>query len=153
MGLREDLTQDLIAAQKSGDTARRSTIRQILNEVKNREIESRAPLSDGDMHAVVAKLVSQHNDSIAQFKQGGRTDLVEKESAERAVLEGYLPPPLTDQALDTLITAAIDATDAHGPKQMGAVMKALKADTAGRADGTIVSAKVKTRLVQLAGPP
>ena len=152
MGLREDLTKGLVAAQKSGDVIRRNTIRQILNEVKNREIDARAELKGSEIHAVVAKLVSQHKDSIAQFEKGGRADLVEKESAELEILKGYLPPPLTDDELDALITSAIEKTGAEGARQMGVVMKELKADIAGQADGKTVSEKVKARLATLAGP-
>ena len=151
MGLREELTRDLVAAQKGGDALRRNTIRQILNGIKNREIETRAELADDDIQAVIARLVSQHNDSIAHFEHGGRADLVEQETAERRILEHYLPPPLSDDELNSLIDDAIAEAGAQEPRQMGAVMKALMPKITGRADGKVVSERVKARLAGNAG--
>jgi len=149
MGLLADLKENLVAAQKSGDGLRRDTLRQIINTVRNREIDSRSELSDSNIHAIIAKLVNQHKDSIAQFEKGGRADLAENEAAELAILSEYLPPQLTDEELDSMVAEAIEKTGATDMKQMGAVMKELKDSVTGRADGKTVSEKVKAKLAAL----
>ncbi len=118
----------------------------ILAGVKQREVDERVVLDDAQVLAVLEKMVKQRKDSIAQFQSGGRQDLVAKETAELAVVEGYLPTPLSAAELETLIADAVAATGATTLKDMGKVMAAVKAKAAGRADMGALSARIKQRL-------
>lgn len=146
MALRERLDVDLKAAMLAKDAAKLSTIRMIKSAVRNEEIDLKRPLEDADMINLLAKLKKQREDSVEQYKTGNRPDLVEKEQAELAVIQGYLPAQLSADEIDKLITDAIAATGAQGAKDMGKVMKALTEQTKGRADGKLVSERVKAKL-------
>ena len=147
MTLKARITEDMKDAMRAKDTARLSTIRLLLAGIKQREVDERKDLADADVLAVIDKMVKQRRDSIAQFEAGKRMDLVAIEQAELGVLQGYLPQQLTEGEIDGMIAAAIAATGAAGPAGMGKVMAELKGRLAGRADMTVVSAKVKARLV------
>ncbi len=134
------------AALKSGDRDRLKVIRLVLAAVKQIEIDQRAELDDAAVLAVVEKMVKQRRDSISQFRQGGREDLAGVEQAEIAVLEDYLPEPLSEAELSVLIDRAIEETGAAGMREMGKVMSRLKSQVQGRADMGAVSATVKARL-------
>ena len=146
MTLKSRITDDMKAAMRAKDTPRLSAIRLLLAAIKQREIDERKELSDSDVLAVIDKMVKQRKDSIAQFDAGNRKDLADAERAEIAVLETYLPKRLSDAEIDAAITAAIAHAGAAGPAAMGKVMAELKAQLAGRADMSAVSAKVKAKL-------
>ena len=148
MTLKDRITEDMKSALRAHEAARLSTIRLLLAAIKQREVDERKALTDADVLAVIDKMVKQRRDSIAQFTAGKRMDLVAIEQAELDVLQGYLPQQLPDAEVDAMIAAVIAETGAAGPADMGKVMGALKAKLAGRADMTVVSARVKARLAQ-----
>ena len=148
MTLKDRITEDMKSALRAHEATRLSTIRLLLAAIKQREVDERKALTDADVLAVIDKMVKQRRDSIAQFTAGKRMDLVAIEQAELDVLQGYLPQQLPDAEIDAMIAAVIAETGAAGPADMGKVMGALKAKLAGRADMTVVSARVKARLAQ-----
>lgn len=137
------------SAMRAKDQARLDAIRLLLAGIKRREVDERIMLDDTQVLAVVDKMVKQSQDAAAQFAQGGRQDLVDKENAGIAVWKSYLPAPLGGAELETLIDDAIRASGATSPKDMGKVVAALKPKVQGRADMGQVSAKVKQRLSAL----
>jgi uncharacterized protein YqeY len=146
MALKERITEDMKTAMRAGEKARLSTIRLALAAIKQREVDERISLDDGQVLAVLDKMIKQRREAITQFKSGGRVDLVDKESAEILVLQGYLPAQLSDAEIDTLIAEAIAATGAASIKDMGKVMGAVKQKVQGRADMGAVSARIKQKL-------
>uniref|UniRef100_A0A831U9N1 GatB/YqeY domain-containing protein n=1 Tax=Geobacter metallireducens TaxID=28232 RepID=A0A831U9N1_GEOME len=144
--LRDRLNNEMKEAMKARDEIRLSVIRLIRSSVKNREIESRHELNDGEITEVVSTLVKQRRESIRMFGEAGRTDLVEKEEKELAVLLTYLPQQLSREEVEALVVQAIADSGAQGPKDMGKVMKAIMPHVTGRADGSLVSAVVKEKL-------
>jgi hypothetical protein len=146
MTLKTRITEDMKNAMRAHDAARLSTIRMLLAAIKQREVDERIELTDADVLAVIDKMVKQRKDSITQFVAGRREDLAAKERAEVAVLTAYMPAQLSDAEIDAEIGAAIVATGAAGTAAMGKVMGILKPKLAGRADLSVVSAKVKARL-------
>jgi uncharacterized protein YqeY len=134
---------------RARESARVSTLRLLLAAIKQREVDERKALSDADVIGVIDKMVRQRRDSIAQFDAGNRPDLAAIERAEIAILETYLPKPLSDAEIDAAIDealAAARAAGASGPALMGKVMGTLKPKLAGRVDMAAVSARVKSRL-------
>jgi hypothetical protein len=150
MSLKERITEDMKSAMRSGDKERLATIRLILAAIKQKEVDERIALDDGQVLAVIEKMVKQRKESVVQFEAGGRADLVAKENAELAVLTGYQPAQLSEAEIDGLIAAAISATGAASIKDMGKVVAHVKTAAAGRADMAAVSARVKARLGQAA---
>jgi uncharacterized protein YqeY len=146
MGLQEQLVEEMKAAMKGGDTLRLSVIRLLRAAVKNREIERRRPLTDAEVRELAASQVKQRKEAIALFAKGGREDLAARERAEIQILEGYLPPSLSQEALQELIRTVIAETGASGPKDFGKVMKALMPQVAGRAEGQVVGDLVRALL-------
>jgi uncharacterized protein len=146
MALKERITEDMKTAMRAGEKARLSTIRLALAAIKQREVDERISLDDGQVLAVLEKMIKQRREAIIQFQSGGRTDLVDKESAEIVVLQGYLPAQLSDAEIDTLIAEAIAASGAASIKDMGKVMGAVKQKVQGRADMGAVSARIKQKL-------
>ena len=146
MGLREQIDSDIKAAMKSGAKDKVSALRMLSAALKNKEIEKRAPLTDGEVADTVRSLIKQRKDSIEQFGKGGRQDLVDKESAEVAILEVYLPQQMAREEVEKIVREVIGQTGAQGPKDMGKVMKALVPVLAGRADNKLVSELVKSLL-------
>jgi uncharacterized protein YqeY len=144
--LREKIANDMRDAMKAREAVRVAALRMLMASVKNSEVEKRKELSDDEVLDVVTKEAKRRRESIDAFEKGGRTDLVEKETAELTVLEAYLPERLSDDELAALVDAAIAETGASSPKQMGDVMKALMPKLRGRADGGQVSALVKSKL-------
>ena len=134
------------SAMRARETLRLGAIRMLLAAVKQREVDERITLDDAQVAAIVDKLIKQRRDSIAQFEQAGRTDLVDQEKAEVDVLSAYLPAQADATEIESLLAAAIATTGAAGPQDMGKVMAILKGKLAGRADLTAVSAMVKSRL-------
>jgi uncharacterized protein len=146
MALKERITEDMKTAMRAGEKARLSTIRLALAAIKQREVDERISLDDGQVLAVLDKMIKQRREAITQFQSGGRVDLVDKESAEILVLQGYLPAQLCGAEIDTLIAEAIAATGAASIKDMGKVMGAVKQKVQGRADMGAVSARIKQKL-------
>ena len=148
MTLKERITEDMKSAMRAGEKERLGTIRLALAAIKQREVDERITLDDGQVLTVLEKMIKQRKEAITQFQAGGRADLVAKESAEVSILEAYLPARLSDAELDALITGAIAATGATSPKDMGKVIAAVKAQAQGRADMGVVGARVKEKLAQ-----
>ena len=143
---KERLQDDVKAALKAGDRARLGVLRMVMAAIKQREVDSRETLDDGTVLGILEKMVKQRQDAIIQFERGGRNDLVTKETAEIDVIRTYLPEPLDEAALTTLIEAAITDTGATAPSDMGRVMAEIKRNAAGRADMGQVSQLVRARL-------
>jgi uncharacterized protein YqeY len=144
--LKERINEDMKAAMRASDKERLSTIRMAQAAIKQREVDERTTLDDAQVVAVIEKMVKQRRESIAQFEQGGRADLAAREAGEIALLQGYLPEPLSEAELDAIISEAIAASGASSIKDMGKVMAAVKAKAAGRADMGAVSARIKASL-------
>ncbi len=134
------------AAMRARDAARLSAIRLLLAAIKQREVDERTELGDGEVVAVVEKMIKQRRESIAQFEKAARKDLVDAEKFELEVLSGYLPQQMSEAEIEAAIAAALAESGAAGMKEMGKVMALLKARLAGRADMARVSGLVKTRL-------
>lgn len=132
-------------ALRSGDKARLSVVRMALAAIQQREVDERKELDEAELLGVIEKLVKQRQESVEQYRSGGREDLASKEAAEIDVLKGYLPEPLSDEALSALVDEAIARTGAETMKDMGRVMGYIKSRAAGRADMSVISARVKAR--------
>jgi uncharacterized protein len=146
MALKERITEDMKTAMRAGEKDRLATIRLALAAIKQREVDERITLDDGQILAVVEKMIKQRREAIVQFQSGGRADLVAKETAEIAVLQGYLPAQMSDADIDALIAEAISATGASSVKDMGKVMGYVKPKAQGRADMGALSARIKQKL-------
>jgi uncharacterized protein len=146
MALKDRITEDMKNAMRAGDKDRLGTIRLILAAIKQREVDERITLDDGQVLAVLEKMIKQRREAITQFQSGGRADLVAKETAEIGVLQGYLPAQLSEAELEALINESIAATAATSIKDMGKVMAAVKPKAQGRADMGAVSARIKQKL-------
>jgi uncharacterized protein YqeY len=147
--LMERVTQDLTAAMKARDAARTDALRMAKAALKNKEIDKRAPLDDSEAERIVQGLVKQREDSIEQFQKAGRTDLVDKETGELAILRAYLPAGASDAEIEAAVEKAVADTGAASAKDMGKVMKAALSalQAAGKpADGKKVNEAVKKRL-------
>lgn len=144
--LKDRITEDMKTAMRAKDSARLGAIRFLQAAIKQREIDERISLDDAAIIGVIEKLAKQRRDSINQFEQAGRMDLADKEKAELALLQAYLPQQMTDDELVAQIKAVIAAQAAAGPQAMGKVMGALKPLIAGRADPARASALVKQLL-------
>jgi ribosomal protein S21 len=132
MNLKDRITEDMKAAMRAKEADRLSTIRMLLAACKQKEVDERVVLDDAAVIAIVDKLIKQRKDSIAAFQQAGRTDLVDKETAEVAVLTAYLPQRLTPEEIGTEIAALVAELGAAGPGDMGKVMAANEARRQGR---------------------
>jgi len=146
MNLKDRIGEDMKAAMRARDAGRLSAIRMLLAAVKQKEVDERISVDDAQVLAIVERLLKQRRDSIAQFAAGGRQDLVDREQAEIDVLSAYLPQQADAAQVAAEIEAALAASGAAGPQDMGKVMGLLKQRLAGRADMSAVSAQVKARL-------
>ena len=146
MTLKERITEDMKAAMRAAEKERLSTIRMVQAAIKQREVDERIVLDDAQVIAVLEKMVKQRRESVVAFEQGGRQDLADREQAEIALLQVYLPAQLAEAEVDALIKEAIAATGAASVKDMGKVMAAVKTKAAGRADMGAVSARIKAAL-------
>ena len=145
--LSETVSSDITAAMKAKDAPRLSALRMLKAAIMNKSVEKGRDLEDAEVLQVVGALVKQRRDSIEQFSKAGRTDLVEKETGEIAVLDRYLPPAITPEEIDAAVTAAIAETGATSAKDMGKVMKAVMPKLAGKnADGRAVNDAVRRKL-------
>ncbi len=140
MSLTARIQEDMKTAMRGGDKRRLGVIRLILAAIKQREVDERIVLDDTQVTVVLDKMLKQRRESISQYEQAGRTDLVEQEQFEMEVVQAYLPQPLSPAEIDTLIGQAIAETGASGIKDMGKVMALLKPQLQGRADMSAVSA-------------
>lgn len=148
MTLKDRITEDMKSAMRAKEADRLSAIRMLLAACKQREVDERIVLDDAAVIGIVDKLIKQRKDSIAAFTQAGRTDLVDKESAEVKVLEAYLPQRLSADEIAAAIGTIVQELGASGPGDMGKVMGAVKARLAGKADMGLVSAAVKQALAR-----
>ena len=147
MLLRDKVNGDIATAMKAKDAARLSALRLMKAAITNKGVEKGHDLDDAEVLQVLASLVKQRRDSIEQFSKAGRTDLVNKETAEIAVLEEYLPPAASADEIDAAVAAAIAETAAASAKDMGKVMKAVMPKLAGKhADGKTVNEAVRRKL-------
>jgi len=149
MLLRERIDNEMKDAARAKEARRLNTLRMLKSAMKYREIETGEALEDADVLAVVGTLIKQRKDSASQYTAGGRPELAANENAEIAILEAFLPRQLTDEELAALVQDAVVASGAKGPRDMGAVMKALMPKTAGKAEGRRVSDAVKSALARL----
>lgn len=146
MALIDQLKDEQKLAMKAKDKARLGTIRLALSAIKQREVDERITLSDDDILAVLTKMVKQRRDSVTQYEAANRQDLADAEKAEITVLEEFMPQPLTDEEVSTLIDKAITKSGAAGMQDMGNVMGVLKPLLQGRADMGKVSGLVRSKL-------
>ncbi|OIN03780.1 GatB/YqeY domain-containing protein [Oceanisphaera psychrotolerans] len=146
MSLKDQLSEQQKNAMRAKDKARLGTLRMLLAEIKQKEIDSREILDDNAIIAIVTKMVKQRKDAASQFEQAGRQELADGELQEIVVLQEFLPQPLTADELNALLTQAIADTGASGMQDMGKVMAVLKPQIQGRADMGKVSASIKARL-------
>jgi uncharacterized protein YqeY len=146
MTLKARITDDMKEAMRAKDAPRLLAVRGLLAAMKQREVDERVELDDAAVVAIVDKLVKQRRDSIAQFTAGHRQDLVDKEAAELALLEAYLPVRLDAAAIDAEVARIVAAIGATGPADMGKTMAAVKSELAGKADMALVSGAVKRAL-------
>jgi uncharacterized protein YqeY len=140
------ITDDMKAAMRSGEKERLGVIRMATAAIKQREVDERITLDDSQVLAVLEKMIKQRKESVAQFQTGNRPDLVDKENAEIALLQAYLPSQLSEAEIDALVSETIAATGAASIKDMGKVMGIIKGKAQGRADMAAVGAKIKAKL-------
>ncbi|ROR34183.1 GatB/YqeY domain-containing protein [Inmirania thermothiophila] len=144
--VRARIEHDMKAALKGGDKRRLGALRLMLAAIQQREIDARTRLDDAGVMAVLDKMAKQRRDAEAQYREAGREDLAEQERFELAVIADYLPEPLSGEALDRLVEAAVAEAGAASMRDMGRVMALLRPQVQGRADMGEVSARVKARL-------
>ena len=146
MSLKEQITEDMKNAMRAKETVKLGAIRLLLSEIKRKEVDERIEVNDDQAVAIIEKMIKQRKDSISQFEAGGRVDLADIEKAELAVLAHYMPAGLSAEDVAAEVAAAVAASGATGPQDMGKVMAIVKPKLAGRADMTVVSALVKKAL-------
>ena len=146
MSLKDQITEDMKTAMRAKDSERLGTIRLLMASMKQKEVDERIELDDAAIVAIVDKLIKQRKDSVTAFTQAGRMDLADKETAELAVLETYLPQRMGAEEITAAVQAIVTSLGAKGPGDMGKVMGAVKTRLAGKADMGQVSAAVKAAL-------
>lgn len=146
MSLKDKIKDDIKQAMRDKNESRVGTLRLLSAAIQRREVDERIQLDDAQVIGVIEKLVKQGRESIEQYVKGGRPELADKESAEIAIFQAYLPQQLSDAEVDKLIAEAVAASGATSARDMGKVMGLLKPKLAGRADMGKVGAKVKTKL-------
>jgi uncharacterized protein len=146
--LKTRLAEEFKTALRSGDKVRVSVIRLLNALIKNREVEKRGPLTEAEVIQAVSTSCKQRQEAIEQYRQGRRQDLVDKETAELAILQSYLPRALTSEELQVLVLEAIREVQATSPREMGKVMAVLMPRVTGRADGTVVNVLVREILAK-----
>ncbi|MBS0324080.1 MAG: GatB/YqeY domain-containing protein [Proteobacteria bacterium] len=146
MSLKSRITDDMKSAMKARETGRLAAIRLLLAAIKQREVDERIELDDGDVVTVIEKMLKQRRDSITQYESAGRQDLADAEKSEVSILTAYMPAGLSAAEIDAIVTEVLTSTGAAGPADMGKVMAQVKPRVAGRADMGEVSRLIKTRL-------
>ena len=144
--LKDRIAEDMKAAMRARDAGRLSAIRMLMAAVKQKEVDERIVADDAQVVAIVDRMIRQRRESVVQFEQAGRQDLVDRENLEIEVLSAYLPQQASADEIVAEIDAAIASVGVAGPQAMGKVMGVLKQRLAGRADLSAVSAQVKARL-------
>ena len=144
--LKQRIETDMKSALRNREKERLGTVRLILTAIKQREVDERITLDDGQVLAVLDKMVKQRRDSIAQYEGAGRNDLADQEKYELGIIQAYLPVALSDAELDTLVDQAVAASGAASVKDMGKAMALLRPQVQGRGDMGAVSAKLKAKL-------
>ena len=144
--LKERLQADLKTAMKEKDTFKRDVIRFVMSAIKQIEVDERKELTDADIEAILVKQIKQRNDSIEQFRKGGREDLVEQNEKELDVLRNYLPEPMSEEEVRKVLEEIVAETGASGMKDMGKVMGAAKAKIGSRAEGRVINQIAKELL-------
>ncbi len=148
MTLKERINEDMKAAMRAGEAAKRDAIRLLLAAIKQKEVDERVVLDDAAVVAVIDKMLKQRRDSITQYEAAGRQDLANAEKFEAELLTNYMPAGLSAEAVAAAVAAAVAETGAAGPGDMGKVMAILKPKLAGRADMTEVSKMVKAAIAK-----
>ena len=146
MSLKAQLVEDMKAAMKSGEKEKLGVIRLINAAIKQREVDERTDTTDANVLQIIEKQIKQRRESATQFTTGGRADLADKETAEIAVLQTWLPSALSPAELDALLDEVMTACAATSMKDMGRVMAALRERAQGRADFSSIGERVKARL-------
>lgn len=146
MSLKKTILEQLTTATKAKDSVRMNTLRMLRAAIKNREVELRTELEDQEILRVIRTQIKQHRDSIRHYKEGGRSDLEQKEEQELAILMSFMPEQLSQEAITKLVTQVIEEVDAKDMRDMGKVMKSIMATVAGSADGKVVSEIVRKQL-------
>jgi uncharacterized protein YqeY len=149
VSLKDKISDDLKQALRESDDVRKRTLRLLLAAVHNAEIEKGGPLDDSGALAVIAKQAKQRRESAEEFRKGGRQDLVEREEAEEAVLQTYLPAAMSREEIAAAARKVIAEVGAQGPRDVGKVMPVLVKQLAGRAEGSEISAVVRELLAEL----
>jgi uncharacterized protein YqeY len=144
--IKDRITEDMKSAMRAQEKERLATIRLILAACKQREVDERIVLTDEHVIAILNKMIKQRRESIAQFETGNRPDLAKKEADEVTLIQQYLPAQLGAAEIEQAVAAAITESGAASAKDMGKVMGLLKNKLQGKADMTVVSAKVKEKL-------
>lgn len=144
--LKVRIQDDMKAAMRAQEKARLAAIRLLLAAIKQKEVDERIQVSDPDVLAVIDKMIKQRRESISQYENAGRADLVDKEAQEMAILQSYLPAPFSDTELDSLMDAVIAESGAASIKDMGNVMNLLRPKIQGRCDIAEVSKRVRAKL-------
>ena len=146
MSLKEQIKSDVKDAMRAKEIVKRDTLRNIQASIKQIEVDERKEVTDADVEAILMKYMKQREDAKAQFKDAGRTDLVEKEEAEIAIIRSYLPEPMDDAELESVLKEIIASVGAESMKDMGKVMGAAKSAIGSRADGGRINQAVKKLL-------
>ena len=147
MTLKDQIISEMTAAMKAQDAAKTSTLRMLKAAITNREKEGGGEIGDEDVSKLLRSQLKQRRDSVEQYQKAGRHDLADKETAEIAIIEAYLPQAASEAEIEQAVDAAVAETGAAWMKEMGAVMKAAMAKLAGKnADGRLVSETVKKKL-------
>ena len=144
--LKQLITDDMKLALKAQDKSALKAIRMILGAIKQKEIDERIELNDGQVMSVIQKMVKQRKDSISQFSEAGRTDLVEVEEEELSIINNYMPKQLSESEIEAAVIKAISDTGANSMKDMGKLMGILKGQLDGQADMGQVSQFIKSKL-------
>ena len=149
MNLKEQLTQDTIAAAKAGDNPKRDVLRMMQAAIKQVEVDERITVDDAGVQQILTKQAKQRRESMAEYEKGGRDDLVAQEAYELKIIEAYLPQMMGREEIEVLVKQAIAATGASSPKDMGQVMGQLMPQVKGKADGRLVNDVVRELLAGL----
>jgi len=143
MSLKDKIKADIKEAMRAKDNARRNTLRNLSAAIKQIEVDERKELNNADVEAILTKYAKQREDALSQFKEAGRDDLVAKEEAELVIVKSYLPEPLSDEELETMVKEIVEELGATSMKDMGKIMGAVKKKAGSRADGSKVNKLVK----------
>ena len=143
MGLKEDLSKDMVKAMKAGEKLRVSTLRMLIAAVKYKEIDKGEALTDADVQKVATTMAKQRRDSIEQFRAGGREEMAKQEEEELKILSEFLPEQVSESEVMKVVEEIAGEVGARGPADMGKVMKGVMAKLKGRADGKVVQEAVK----------